>query len=78
MVAAFRRGTRPWRSIFSTRPVGWGRSTRKKLHQIVQDTDSYVQSLNDRFTNPSGNQTAAAQAPAETQQPTPVKEEAET
>lgn len=59
--AAFQRSTRPWHSIFAKKPAGWGRGTRRRLHQIIQDTDSYVQTLNDRFTNPSG---AKPNAPA--------------
>jgi len=78
LVAAFRRATRPWRSIFSNNPVGWGRSTRKKLNKIVEETDGYVQSLNDRFTNPSGEKPATPAAPevtehqAETTESTPA------
>jgi len=60
LAAAFRRSTRPWRSIFSKLPAGWGRSTHRDLHTIIRNTDDYVQSLNDRFTNPSGSETAAA------------------
>lgn len=51
---AFRRNTRPWRSIFSNSPAGWGRGTRKRLKQVLRDADQFVQTLNDRFTNPSG------------------------
>lgn len=54
LVNAFRRNTRPWRSIFSNSPAGWGRRARKRLKQVLQDADSFVQTLNDRFTNPSG------------------------
>ncbi|WP_428608400.1 dynamin family protein [Sedimenticola sp.] len=54
---AFLRNTKPWRSIFSTAPAGWGRSARKRLAQVKEDADNYVQTLNDRFTNPSGEVT---------------------
>jgi hypothetical protein len=77
LVAAFRRSTRPWRSVFSKRPAGWGRRSKRQLHRIIQDTDDYVQTLNDRFTNPSGAaptasagsaaQTASSDDPAEDQ-----------
>ncbi len=53
--AAFRRSTRAWRSIFAKAPAGWGRGARKRLRKIIEDTDTYVQNLNDRFTNPSGD-----------------------
>ena len=52
---AFYRNTRPWRTIFSKTPAGWGRWARKRLYQVTQDADGYVQILNDRFTNPSGD-----------------------
>jgi hypothetical protein len=51
---AFARNTRPWRSVFFTRPVGWGRRARGRLAEILAEADRYVQTLNDRFTNPSG------------------------
>jgi hypothetical protein len=52
---AFLRNTKPWRSIFSSIPAGWGRGARKRLAQVKEDADNYVQTLNDRFTNPSGD-----------------------
>ena len=55
LARAFQRNTKPWRSIFSKVPVGWGRFSRKRLRQVIEDADSYVQTLNDRFTNPSGD-----------------------
>jgi hypothetical protein len=51
---AFRKNSRPWRSIFARQPAGWNKRAVKKLKDIVQEADSYVQMLNDRFTNPSG------------------------
>ena len=58
---AFKRNTRPWRSIFSNNPVGWGRGARKRLSHVLQDADNYVQTLNDRFTNPSGEDMLSVQ-----------------
>jgi len=54
LLRAFRRNTRPWRSIFSPDPSGWNWFTRKRLNKVYLDADRYVQSLNDRFTDPSG------------------------
>ncbi len=51
---AFRHNTRAWRSIFRKHPAGWGRNARQRVEQVIQATDTYVQALNDRFTNPSG------------------------
>ncbi len=58
LVAAFRRNTRVWRSIFSRHPAGWGRRAQRKITKVIAATDSYVQDLNDRFTNPSGSPAA--------------------
>ncbi len=51
---AFARNTRPWCSIFAGAPAGWGRRSRKRLAGVLEDADGYVQTLNDKFTNPSG------------------------
>lgn len=63
MRAAFLHNIRPWHSIFRTNPVGWGRYTRKRLHKVVSEANEYVQILNDRFTDPSGQ--AGLQEPDE-------------
>jgi hypothetical protein len=52
---AFLANTKPWRSIFSRRPAGWTRRSRRRIQQALEDADRYVQDLNDRFTDPSGN-----------------------
>ncbi len=54
LTSAFVNNCRPWRSIFVRQPAGWGQRAGKRLKEIVQEADSYVQMLNDRFTNPSG------------------------
>jgi len=51
---AFRENTRWWRSIFRKNPTGWGVNVRKKLDGIRNDIDSFVQTLNDQYTSPSG------------------------
>jgi GTPase SAR1 family protein len=53
---AFVRSTKPWRSIFQKHPAGWGRKSRRQLREVVQSTDTYIQTLNDQFTNPSGSE----------------------
>lgn len=65
LIKAFRKNTRPIRSVFFTRPSGWGRRNRKRLEQIFLESDHYIQTLNDMFTNPSGEgeeQAATAKA----------------
>ncbi len=64
LVSAFRKSTGFLYSIFLGRAAGWGPLTRRRLRQIRQNTDRYVQKLNDKFTNPSGQgQPAAQQVP---------------
>lgn len=62
---AFLKNTRPWRSIFSTTPVGWGLRTRNRITMVLNNIESYIQTLNDRFTNPDGdaNQTTGSPQP---------------
>ena len=60
LVSAFRKSTGFFYSIFLGRAAGWGPLTRRRLSQIRQNTDNYVQKLNDRFTNPSGRGQAVA------------------
>ncbi|MEJ2575658.1 MAG: dynamin family protein [Gammaproteobacteria bacterium] len=54
LAGAFARNTRFWRSIFATKPAGWGRGAKRRITEVLQNSDDYVQRLNDRFTNPSG------------------------
>ena len=56
---AFRRNTRLWRSIFAPDPVGWTGRNRKALRRIVAGANRLVQTLNDRFTDPSGKRPAS-------------------
>ncbi len=51
---AFRKNTCWWRSIFRKNPVGWSMGVRKRLDGIRSDIDKFVQTLNDRYTSPSG------------------------
>jgi hypothetical protein len=40
--------------LFGAEPTGWSASARKRLSQVLGEADSYVQALNSRFTDPSG------------------------
>ncbi|MBF0453571.1 MAG: dynamin family protein [Magnetococcales bacterium] len=53
---AFLYNTKPWRSVFKTVPAGWGRFSGSKgaIEKVLKSTDVFVQSLNDKYTNPSG------------------------
>jgi GTPase Era involved in 16S rRNA processing len=54
IASAFQKNTRFWRSIFAKRPIGWGQHTRRHIAAVLAEANSYVQTLNDKFTNPSG------------------------
>lgn len=54
VINAFKKNTRFFHSVLTTRPVGWTSGARKKLAAIRESADDFVQALNDRFTNPSG------------------------
>ena len=55
LVNAFVKNTAFWRSTFSTSPAGWGRRAKKKIQEVLLSTDQFVQTLNDRFADPSGS-----------------------
>ncbi len=51
---AFRFNTRFYRSVFSAKPVGWGARSQKSVDEVLEHASQFVESLNDQFTNPSG------------------------
>jgi len=51
---AFLKNTALRRSAFGREPVGWGRKSRRGLDRVIADAERYVQTLNDRFADPSG------------------------
>jgi hypothetical protein len=67
MQQAFLHNTRPWHSTFRKTPVGWHNRTRRRLQDIIAQANRYVQTLNDKFTDPSGEL-----APREQSAPAPV------
>ncbi|MEI6412917.1 MAG: dynamin family protein [Pseudomonadota bacterium] len=54
LTQAFLYNTRSIHSLFFATPKGWGGRARGHIRDVLQDTNRYVQQLNDRFTNPSG------------------------
>ncbi|KRT54866.1 Dynamin family [endosymbiont of Ridgeia piscesae] len=76
-LGSFLRSTKPWRSMLMRAPAGWGRRTRARLTEVIKSTDNYVQTLNDRFTNPSGNSLKTAHhsaAPEDSTDTAPAEE----
>jgi hypothetical protein len=56
---AFRKSSRWWRSLFWPNPAGWGKRTAARLEKVLDDSNAYIQKLNDEYTNPSGRDPAA-------------------
>ncbi len=53
---ALHKSSRWWRSLFFPNPAGWGRRTAAGLQKVVDDSNAYIQKLNDDYTNPSGRE----------------------
>lgn len=53
-VAAFLRNTRDWRPLITGKPLGWTQWSEGRIAKVMHDCEAYVQSLNERFTNPKG------------------------
>jgi hypothetical protein len=51
---AFLKNTQPLRSIFRPMPVGWSMRSKRTLAQVRADACDFVQTMNDRYTKPSG------------------------
>ena len=70
---AFRKSSSWWRSLFWPNPAGWGKRNAARLEKVLDDSNAYIQKLNDEYTNPSGRDrveiTFDEQAPGELQQP---------
>jgi hypothetical protein len=66
---AFRKNSRWFRSIFRRRPAGWGRRAARGLLKVADDSQGYVQKLNDMYANPSGETPAPATCAVASQLP---------
>ncbi len=51
---AFKKNTRFFRSVFSSKPVGWNKRSVKTANEVIEFASEFVQKLNDQFANPSG------------------------
>ena len=52
--AAFLRNTHFLRSIFRPIPAGWSMRTKRVLQTVIADSSEFIQTMNDRYTRPSG------------------------
>jgi len=62
---AFMRNTWFLRSVFQPVPAGWSSRAKRVLSNVAADASAFVQTMNDRYTNPSGNKTRMEQTTAE-------------
>jgi hypothetical protein len=62
---AFRKSSRWSRSLIFRKPSGWGRRTLMRLEKVLEDSNAYIQKLNNTYTNPSGE--TPSEKPAEGQ-----------
>jgi hypothetical protein len=53
---AFQKNSRWYRSLLKRNPAGWGRRTQRRMAKVLEDTNTYIQKLNDMYTNPSGSE----------------------
>jgi GTPase SAR1 family protein len=62
LVNALQRNTRFWRNLWRQQPVGWGKKHQRQVSTVLEQTDRFVQELNDRFTDPSGRSVSESAA----------------
>jgi len=67
---AFEKSTGTFQSLFGLEPAGWGGRAANKLRAIRETVATHIQSLNDRYTDPSGRTDAGhVDAVENTEQP---------
>ncbi|NEV60729.1 dynamin family protein [Thiorhodococcus minor] len=54
VLSCFQQNTRFWRTILLGRPFGWNGQARAEIDEVLQGCETYIQTLNERFTNPRG------------------------
>jgi hypothetical protein len=54
VLAAFDHNTRRWSTVLAGKPSGWNAWAEGRVAKVLHDCEAYVQSLNERFTNPKG------------------------
>ncbi len=76
--SAFLKSTRAFQSVFRKEPAGWSKRPARQLRMIRETVANHIQSLNDRYADPSGKAVATATPgvlapPAQQQPPTEEK-----
>ena len=55
LTRGFCLSTRLRHSLWRKHPVGWNNKARRTIDQVLNEADRFIQTLNDTYTNPSGN-----------------------
>ncbi len=53
---AFQKNSRWYRSVLISKAAGWNRRTQRRLAKVLEDTNGYIQKLNDMYTSPAGSE----------------------
>jgi hypothetical protein len=64
LMSAFRKNTRFYRPVIIGRPIGWSGKARAQINEVLQNCENFVQTLNERYTNPKGLKEAPHKAHA--------------
>ncbi len=70
LLRAFRHNSRKRNFMLGREPAGYGYLVKRRLTQVLNDADRYIQNLNNRFADPSGSPQQARSEEAE-QRPAP-------
>ncbi len=62
---AFLKNTQPLRSVFRPMPVGWSMRSKRVLEEVCADSSAFIQTMNDRYTKPSGDKAQVKKAASE-------------
>lgn len=54
LVTAFQSNSRFFRPVILGRAAGWGKRARQQIDEVLQNCEIFVQTLNERYTNPKG------------------------
>jgi GTPase SAR1 family protein len=54
-IRTFEKNSRWYSTLFRRQPAGWGQRSSLGLEKILEDSNLYIQKLNDMYTNPSGD-----------------------
>ncbi|NEX20608.1 dynamin family protein [Thiorhodococcus mannitoliphagus] len=54
VLSCFKQNTGVWRTVLLGRPFGWNGQARAEIDEVLQGCETYIQTLNERFTNPRG------------------------